>query len=126
MANAINWFEIPVNDLDRAKDFYEKALGVSLTINEMGPLRMAWFPSEQNAPGATGTLIKAEAYTPSHSGTLVYFSVDDIDKTLEKIDSIGGKTLNPKMSIGEFGFVAHFSFTDTQIIYLSCTNSLIR
>ena len=108
MANAINWFEIPVSDLDRAKDFYEKAFNVSLTINEMGPLQMAWFPNEENAPGATGTLIKADAYTPSHSGTLVYFSVEDIKKTLETINTIGGKTINPKMSIGEYGFVAHF------------------
>ena len=108
MANAINWFEIPVNDLNRAKEFYEKALNVSLTINEMGPLEMAWFPSEQGASGATGTLIKAESYTPSHSGTVVYFSVEDIERTLETINSNGGKTLNPKMSIGEFGYVAHF------------------
>ena len=108
MANAINWFEIPVSDLNRAKDFYERAFNVSLTINEMGPLKMAWFPSEENATGATGTLIKEDSYTPSYSGTLVYFSVEDIEKTLNTISTIGGKTINPKMSIGEFGFVAHF------------------
>jgi len=108
MANAINWFEIPVNDLDRAKDFYEKVFDISMTINNMGPLQMAWFPSEQDGPGAAGTLIKAESYVPSHSGTLVYLQVDDIEKTLGKINNNGGKTLNPKMSIGEYGFVAHF------------------
>jgi len=108
MANAINWFEIPVNDLDRAKDFYEKALDVSLSINQVGTATMAWFPNEQDAPGATGALIKEESYTPSYSGTMVYFSVGDIDKTLDTINSNGGKTLNPKTSIGEYGFVAHF------------------
>ena len=108
MANAINWFEIPVIDMDRAKKFYENILGVSLDINNMGPMEMAWFPMEQNAPGAAGTLIKAESYTPSHEGSLVYFSVSEIEKTLATVESNGGKILNPKMSIGEYGFVAHF------------------
>ena len=108
MANAINWFEIPVNHLDWAKEFYEKLFEISMTINNMGPLQMAWFPSEQDGPGAAGTLIKAESYVPSHSGTLVYLQVADIENTLEKINKNGGKTLNPKMSIGEYGFVAHF------------------
>jgi uncharacterized protein len=121
MANAINWFEIPVNDLDRAKEFYEKVLNVSMTITEMGPLKMAWFPSEREAPGATGTLIKADSYVPSHSGTLVYFQVDNIEGTLDKINSQGGKTLNPKMSIGEYGFVAHFEDCEGNRVALHST-----
>lgn len=108
MANAINWFEIPVNDLDRAKEFYEKALNISMTVTEMENLKMAWFPAEQNAPGASGTLIKADSYVPSHQGTMVYFYVEDIEKTLNRINDNGGKTINPKKSIGEYGFVAHF------------------
>ena len=108
MANAINWFEIPVNDLDRAKEFYEQALNISMTVTEMENLKMAWFPAEQNAPGASGTLIKAESYIPSHQGTMVYFYVEDIEKTLDRINDNGGKTINPKKSIGEYGFVAHF------------------
>jgi len=108
MPNAVNWFEIPVNDMDRAKKFYEKILGVSLTINEMGPLVMAWFPNEPDAPGSTGTLIKAESYVPSVEGSMVYFSVDDIEAVLKRVEANGGKVVNPKMSIGEYGFVGHF------------------
>ncbi len=106
--NPVNWFEIPVNELDRAKKFYESALGIQMQIQEMGPLKMAWFPMLEGKPGATGTLVKANGYTPSHQGSLVYFSVGDIESTLKKIESQGGKTLNPKTSIGKFGFVAHF------------------
>jgi len=109
MANAVNWFEIPVSDMDRAKKFYENVLGYELAINEMGPMQMAWFPMEQEGAGATGTLVKAEGYVPSHSGSMVYFSVEDIDGTLSKINSNGGSTLNPKTSIGEYGFIAHFT-----------------
>ena len=52
--NPVNWFEISVNDLDRAKKFYETVLGIELSLNEMGPLQMAWFPMTQGIPGATG------------------------------------------------------------------------
>lgn len=106
--NPVNWFEIPVEDLARAKTFYENVFSFELSINDMGPLKMAWFPMTEKAPGSTGTLIKADGYTPSHNGSLVYFSVDDIEEILNKVNKNGSKTLNPKMSIGEYGFVAHF------------------
>ncbi|KAA3610499.1 MAG: VOC family protein [Calditrichaeota bacterium] len=108
MANAINWFEIPVSDLDRAKIFYEGIFNVKLDLNEMGPMKMAFFPIDPEASGSAGTLIKAEGYTPSHSGSIVYFSVNDIEGTLSNVNSSGGKTLVPKTSIGEHGFFAHF------------------
>lgn len=106
--NPINWFEIPVNDFERAKDFYEYVFGYELTVNDLAELKMAWFPMHQDAPGATGSLVKSKEYTPSHAGSLVYFSVGDIDRTLKKIVEKGGKMLNPKKNIGEYGFVAHF------------------
>ncbi|MDH5327944.1 MAG: VOC family protein [Gammaproteobacteria bacterium] len=106
--NPVNWFEIPSTDIDRAKRFYEAVLGVDLALNEMGPMKMAWFPMAPGAFGSTGTLVQAEGYTPSHDGSLVYFHVDDIDGTLDKVSSNGGKVLRPKMSIGEYGFVSHF------------------
>jgi uncharacterized protein len=107
-SNPVGWFEIPVNDLNRAKNFYDQVFGTQLSLTEMGPYKMAWFPMEREEAGAAGTLIKAEGYSPSHSGTLVYFSVEDLEGTLKKIQDRGGKTLLPKTSIGEHGFIAHF------------------
>lgn len=104
----VNWFEIPATDLERTKAFYETVFGVELSIQELGPLRMAWFPMVEGAAGASGTLVQAESYEPSHAGSMVYFSVDDIDATLERAVANGGKVLHPKMSIGEYGFVGHF------------------
>jgi predicted enzyme related to lactoylglutathione lyase len=82
---------------------------------------MAWFPMTQNATGATGTLVKAESYTPSYAGTLVYFSVDNIEEALTRVNKKGGKTLNPKMSIGEYGFVAHFEDCEGNRVALHST-----
>lgn len=106
--NPVTWFEIPVSDIKRAATFYERVLGVSLDRNDMGGSEMAWFPMAQGAPGAAGTLIQGEGYTPSHNGSLVYISVGDIEGTLKKVAASGGKTIVPKMSIGEHGYIAHF------------------
>lgn len=108
MNNPANWFEIPVADMDRAKSFYENVFGYELTVTEMGPSLMAWFPGGPDGLGATGTLIKGEGYTPSFDGSLVYLSVEDIEETLGKISDAGGDTVMPKFDIGEFGWIAHF------------------
>ena len=106
--NPVNWFEIPVKDMNRAKSFYEKVFGIELSLNQMGSIQMAWFPMIQDGAGATGTLVRGEGYTPSHNGTLIYFSVADIDTALKKINEQGGKALGPRTSIGEYGFYALF------------------
>lgn len=107
-ANPVNWFEIPVTDMNRAVKFYTSAFGIEITPSEMGPNKMGWFPMEMGAAGSAGTLMQGEGYTPSHEGSLVYIHVDKIDPTLEAISQAGGKTLMPRTSIGEHGFIAHF------------------
>ena len=106
--NPVGWFEIPVIDLDRAKRFYEAVMDLQLTLMTLGSAEMAWFPFVEDAIGASGTLIKAEGFTPSHAGTLIYFSAPDIEGTLAKVNANGGKTLLPRTSIGEYGFIAQF------------------
>ncbi|MEQ9297319.1 MAG: VOC family protein [Cyclobacteriaceae bacterium] len=108
MKNPINWFELPVNDMDRAKLFYETILDIEITIQHMGTALMGWFPFEPNGAGATGTLMKGDTYVPSHHGTMVYFSVPEIDDVISKIETAGGKIINGKFSLGEHGFAGHF------------------
>jgi hypothetical protein len=119
--NAIGWFEIPVTDMERAVGFYEKVFRVALTRFSMGPLTMAWFPMLPDAPGSMGSLVQGETYVPSYAGTMVYFMVDDIERTLEAAAQNGGKILNPKMSIGEFGFVGHFEDCEGNRVALHST-----
>ena len=106
--NLVNWFEIPVRDIARAQAFYERVLQTTLALHDMGTFKMAWFPGSPDGLGATGTLMLAESYVPSQQGSMIYFSVADIDATLARVQANGGRTLNPKMPIGEHGFVAHF------------------
>jgi predicted enzyme related to lactoylglutathione lyase len=122
LQNPVNWYEIPVNNLDRAQTFYEYVFNIEMKRKDFGNLQMVWFPMQENAPGATGALIKAESYIPSYEGTMVYFSVENINSVLKKIIEKGCKILNPKMSIGEFGYVAHFEDCEGNRIALHSKN----
>jgi predicted enzyme related to lactoylglutathione lyase len=107
MADALNWFEIPVNDFGRAKKFYEEIFGFELTTMEMSDgFPMGMFPSEE---GVGGAIIQGEGYTPSGTGTIVYLNAgDDLSNVLNKVEAVGGKVLMPKTDIGENGFAAFF------------------
>ncbi len=106
--NPVGWFEIPVKDLARAKAFYEHIFGVQLEEHQMGPQQMAWFPMYEGTIGAAGTLIKGPGYEPSLNGVLVYFTAPDIDGILARVEKKSGRTLLPKTSIGEYGFIGLF------------------
>lgn len=106
--NPVKWFEIPVRDMDRARQFYESVFGFQLSLNAMGPTLMAFFPFSQEGYGAGGALIKSEDFTPSHAGAMVYFAVADIEAILAGIQAHGGKMVTPRTDIGEHGFFAHF------------------
>lgn len=119
--NPVNWFEIPVKDMERAKRFYETVFGVECAMNEIGSLKMAMFPMVQGAPNTTGALVMGEGYEPSSAGSVVYFYVDDIESTLATVNANGGKTLMPKSSIGEFGHICHFEDCEGNRVALHST-----
>jgi predicted enzyme related to lactoylglutathione lyase len=104
MRNPVVWIEIPVKDMERAIKFYNTIFNWNLQINLMGPLKMAWFPSAENAEGASGTLVYHEmAYkvASENEGPLVYFGCEDIDDILKKLDGAGGKLIKSKTMISE-------------------------
>lgn len=108
--NAVGWFEIPVNDMDRAVSFYETVLNMKLDRNKMGPVEMAWFPWQEGGTGAAGSLVfYNEFYKPSTNGVLVYLTAHsgDLENELARVEPAGGKVLQPKTKISdEYGFMA--------------------
>lgn len=110
MGNPVIWFEIPAVDVERGKAFYEAVFGLKLEVVTMGPRQMAMFPMAMGVPGVGGSLVQDDGYVPSASaGTVVYFSVADIDATLAKVAANKGRTLVAKTDIGQFGSFAHFA-----------------
>ena len=108
MANAINWFEIPVKNFDRAKIFYETIFGAAMERMEAMGMKSAFFPADLKN-GVGGCIIEGQGYEPSDKGSLVYLNGgDDLSVVLAKVEQAGGKILLPKTAIGPNGFMAHF------------------
>ena len=110
--NMISWFEVPVLDMDRAKKFYETVFNVEISVNDFGGVLMGWFPPAEysTASGISGSLVLHKDYIPSAThGTVVYFNsqTGDINDELKRIESAGGKILQPKTLISdEIGYMA--------------------
>lgn len=110
MKNSINWFEIPVKDLDSAKKFYEKVLGAEMQTMEAMGMKSAFFPAEMETGGVGGSIIQGQGYKPSAEGSLIYLNGgDDLGIPLSKVEAAGGKIILPKTAIGHNGFMAHFT-----------------
>ena len=106
--NAINWFEIPVADLERAQTFYETILGMQLIPMDLPGLKMRMFPTDDTM-GTSGAIIFApEFYQPSANGTMVYLNGNpDLQNVLDKVEAAGGTIAMPKTAISpEIGFMA--------------------
>lgn len=112
MANVINWFEIPVTDMERAKKFYETILGGPTQKWDMEGYEMAGLPME--GEGVGGALVKGEWYKPSQEGVLIYLNGgSDLGNILGKVEAAGGKISVPKTLITEeIGYFA--IFTDSE------------
>ncbi len=54
--NLVGWFEIPVEDMDRAKKFYDTVSDIEISIHELDSLLMGWFPFAEGKTGASGSL----------------------------------------------------------------------
>ncbi|MDP9034786.1 MAG: VOC family protein [Myxococcota bacterium] len=104
MKNALNWFEIPVGDIDRAVDCYETLLGAKLRREVFGTLPYGVFPF--GPPGIGGALVQ-DPRRPSRSGTLVYLNADgQLDAILARIEQARASIVLPKTFIGKEGFIA--------------------
>ncbi len=108
--NAVGWFEIPANNMERAISFYENVLDIKLQRNMMGPLDMAWFPWLEDGAGSPGSLVKhPDFYVPSADGVLIYLTAHsgDLENELARVEPAGGKVIQPKTKISdEYGFMA--------------------
>ena len=107
MQNPVGWFEIYVSDMPRAKSFYETVLNVKLeALSPPGdmPIEMWSFPMDDKTYGAGGALAKMERVEPGQGGTLIYFSCEDCANEQSRVEQAGGTVVQPKFSIGEYGF----------------------
>jgi uncharacterized protein len=110
MANVINWFEIPAKNFDKACEFYSAILGGEIhKMDTPTGAKMGFLP--HSAPdNVGGAIVQGEGYEPSSKGSIVYLNGgNDLSEPLSRVEKAGGKIIMPKTSIGENGFMAHFT-----------------
>lgn len=112
--NAINWFEISVKDIARAKKFYEAIFDVKMESMEMMGMKMAMFPGDSSKGLISGGLAESDMHTPSAAGAIVYLNANpDLALVTGRIEKAGGKINMPKTLIDKsIGYMAFF--TDTE------------
>ncbi len=106
--NPFTWVEIYVDDMHRAQCFYETVFAIQLidlpTSEDMGELQMKSFPWNNDQPNISGALVKMDDIKAGAGGTMVYFACEDCALEESRVESAGGKVLQPKMPIGAYGF----------------------
>lgn len=104
MPNAINWFEIPATDFDRAQRFYSTVLAVTLVPMDAPGRRMAAFPADWTKGELSGCIAHGEGAVPSATGTIVFLNCSpDLAPALSRVQAAGGTVVVPKMKIGMEG-----------------------
>lgn len=108
MANAINWFEIPASNLNRACNFYGNVLGIDVHVQEIQGMQMGFLHGGEDGVG--GALVEGEGYVPTEAGSLIYLNGgDDLSTPLARVEEAGGAVVLPKTQISEeIGYFAIF------------------
>lgn len=121
--NALNWFEIPVTDISRAKKFYESIFEISMEETEMAGMKYAMFPFAPMNGKVAGGLAQSPMHTSGATGSIIYLNANpDLQTVLDRIEKAGGKISMQKTSIGQNGFMAFFTDTEGNTMALHSNN----
>jgi predicted enzyme related to lactoylglutathione lyase len=116
--NPIGWFEIYVQDMGRARAFYDSVFATRLERLEGPDIEMWAFPMAPERPGAPGALVKMEGFPSGGNSTIVYFTCSDCAVEAKRASESGGKIFKDKFSIGQYGFIALVLDTEGNMIGL--------
>ena len=122
----VTHFELGVDDLDRAKDFYSTVFGWKLDTMDMpgggqytGIITTDVDPQTMTPtqPGAIngGMVLRSETVTPA---PVVTIEVSGIDAALAHVESAGGKTVAPRTEIPGMGAYAYFTDLEGNVMGL--------
>ena len=126
--NAVGWFEIYVDDMARARAFYEAVFQRTLTRlmadssgdggGDAPGMEMWAFQGHPDTAGAAGALVRMPGFAAGGGGTLVYFSCADCAVEAARAAAHGGRIFKDKVSIGQYGHIALVHDTEGNLIGL--------
>ena len=125
MAGRVVHFEIPHDDGDRARGFYEKAFGWQLQhMPEMDYTIVMTGPSGDQGPSEPGfinggLMQRQDEYKAPN----IVIDVDNIEDALKAVGDAGGTAVQERMPVGDMGFAAYFKDTEGNLIGLWETKS---
>jgi predicted enzyme related to lactoylglutathione lyase len=117
-SNPVGWFEIYVQDMNRAKGFYQSVFKAQFQKLESPGIEMWAFPMQPESNGAAGALVRMEGFPSGGNSTIVYFICDDCAVEAKRASTQGGKIFKDKFSIGQYGFIALVTDTEGNMIGL--------
>lgn len=105
--NPVGWFEIYVQDIERAKTFYEFVFQTELEKLVSDETMQLWaFPMKQGGMGIVGALVQMQGMPSGGNSTIVYFMCADCAVEAGRVKDAGGQIFKEKFSIGQYGFIA--------------------
>lgn len=112
--NALNWFEIPTADLERAQKFYEAVFAITMEPMDLDEIQMRMFPGDGQGGKVGAAIVKSGMHKPSKEGAVIYLNANpDLAVALGRVEKAGGKVIMPKTHINDdIGYMAFF--TDTE------------
>ncbi|HYV90475.1 MAG TPA: VOC family protein [Chitinophagales bacterium] len=122
--NVLNWFEISVANIMRARKFYETVFNIQMETSEMMGMNMASFPYEPMGGKLSGALVQSDMHKPSPDGVKIYLNGNpDLSDALSRVEAAGGKITMPKTKIGDdIGHMAFFLDTEGNHVGLHSQN----
>jgi uncharacterized protein len=107
-SNPVGWFDIHVSNLDRAKKFYATVFNIEFTDLPIEWGKQSFFPFSPESPNISGALVEKADFVASSNNTVIYFETEDCSTEEQRIEQSGGKVVQPKTHIGEFGYISIF------------------
>src|SRR4051812_10695139 len=114
--NPVSWFEIYVQDIERAKGFYQNTFQVTLEHIVNPDVELWAFPRQPERPGCTGAIAQMRGKDSGRGGTIVYFSCADCSIEAARAEKNGGRIERAKFSIGKHGFISFIMDTEGNMI----------
>jgi predicted enzyme related to lactoylglutathione lyase len=122
MKHLLNWIEIPVINMARAKKFYSTILEAAIEDMHMNDMEYAIFSTDD--PYNSGALVQGEYYKPSSDGVLIYLNGgEDLNGILTQVEDNGGSIIMPKTFLSDLaGHIAMFMDTEGNRIGVQSMN----
>lgn len=118
--NPVGWFEIYVQDIERAKAFYESTFDTTLERlpTPVSEVELWAFRLESNAEGCSGALVRMDGFGSGGNSVIVYFAVDDCSVEEARARNAGGHIVKTKFSVGDYGYICLLTDTEGNMIGL--------